>query len=644
VNSSLRRALTRLALAGAAVVALAAWGASAALAAQEPAWTPYDRPVQNGIVEEKNVPITMSDGVKLNAIVRRPDTPGRYPVIVTITPYNGENGVVNPNDDFLVEHGYVQLVVDVRGTGSSGGYWNDLGDREQRDGYEVVEWAAQQPWSNGAIGMWGASYLAISQLFTAAQHPPHLKALFPIIPMGDAYRDMVFPGGQNNTGFIPFWLVLVSGSGLIPPSYALSGNPDDLVRAYAELMAHATGYASFVPNFEVTKMAGDDAFDGPGWKLSSPIEVVDQVNVPTFIVGGLHDIFQRGEPLLYERLKNRVPTRLLLGPWTHTAAGEGLPADGVPDLDHIALRWFDKYLKGIDTNVESIPKVTSYVLGDGHYATQSDWPDPRLIPARLYVNGGNTLTKAKPSTGLTPVCDPDPDDVLGGLACANPLSTLLSVDSFLQNPVSGICTQSTSQWSAGLLAPVPCTTDNRLDEATSGVEYTTDAFTQDFRFSGPVFADVWVKTTASDAVVSVRVNDVAPDGTVTELTAGWLAASFRAVDPTRSRVVYNQMLQPWHPFTKESLLPVPAGQPVELSVEVFPTNAVIKAGHKLRLAIGPNDFPHAVPPVSQITSSLGGVVTVLHDADHPSYVALPALSKTCKTACKPLPVPNLIRG
>ena len=89
--------------------------------------------------------------------------------------------------------------------------------------------------------MWGSSYMAITQLLTAAQHPPHLKAIFPIIPMGDSYRDMVFPGGQNNTGFIPFWLVLVSGAGLVPPSYALSGNPTDLVRAYGELTTHAPG-------------------------------------------------------------------------------------------------------------------------------------------------------------------------------------------------------------------------------------------------------------------------------------------------------------------------------------------------------------------------------------------------------------------
>jgi putative CocE/NonD family hydrolase len=433
----------------------------------------------------------------------------------------------------------------------------------------------------------------------------------------------------------------VSGAGLVPPSYALSGNPDDLVRAYDDLTTHAAGYASFDPNFEIDKMAGSEAYDGPGWKLTSPLEVADQIQVPAFIVGGLHDIFQRGEPLLYERLKNHVTTRLLMGPWTHTHAGEGLPADGVPDLDHIALRWFDQYLKGIDTNIAGIPKVTQYVLGSGHYETQADWPDPRLSPSRLYLNSGNQLTRSQPGSTS---CDSDPDLVLSGLPCTGTvLDTLTSKDSFLENPVSGLCTQSTSQWSAGLLAPVPCTTDGRLDEAASGVAYTTQPLLQDLRFSGPVFADLWVTTTAQDAVVSVRVNDVAPDGTVTDVTDGWLAASFRAVDASHSRIVNGQMMQPWHWFTQDSVLPVTPGQPIELPIEIFPTNAVVPAGHSLQIAVGPNDFPHAVPPVPQLANELGGVVTVLHDASHPSYVALPGISKTCARGCKPLPVPDLIR-
>jgi putative CocE/NonD family hydrolase len=257
------------------------------------------------------------------------------------------------------------------------------------------------------------------------------------------------------------------------------------------------------------------------------------------------------------------------------------------------------------------------VLGAGRWATGTDWPDPSLSPSRLYLGSGNKLDAAPPTLPSSP-------------------------DTFVQNPVSGVCTQSTSQWSAGLLAPVPCTTDNRLDEATSGVSYTTAPLAQDLPFNGPLFADVWVSTTASDAVVTVRVTDVAPDGTSSELTDGWLAGSFRALDSSRSRYVNGQLLQPWHPFTQASALPVKAGEPIELPVEIFPTDAVVPAGHRLRLYVGPNDFPHAVPPLSQLTGSLAGVVQVLHDPQHASYLELPKVGACGQ--CKALPVPNLIRG
>jgi putative CocE/NonD family hydrolase len=603
-----------------AAALLTSVGPAAAKAASPPAWTSYDRPAQYAVVVDQHVQVQMSDGVVLNAVVRRPDAAGRFPVVVTITPYNGTNGAISVTNDYLVQRGYVQVIVDVRGTGESQGTWDDLGTREQRDGYEAVEWAAAQPWSNGVVGMWGASYMAISQLFTAAQQPPHLKAIFPIVPMSDSYRDMVFPGGQANTGFIPLWLVLVSSGALIPPDYALDGNTSDLVRALGELGQHALNMPGFDANSELQAMAGDTSYDGPFWKTTSPLEVVDRIRVPTFVVGGEHDIFQRGEPLIYERLKQHVPTRLLIGPWTHTQAssGTGLPADGVPSLDSIALRWFDQYLKGMPTNVDAIPHVTQYVLGPGRWETRTDWPDPSLSPSRLYLASGNALDTAAPTLPSAP-------------------------DTFVQNPVSGVCTQSTSQWSAGLLGAVPCTTDNRLDEATSGVSYTTPALAHDLQFDGPLFADVWVSTTASDAVVTVRVTDVAPDGTSTELTDGWLAGSFRAVDSARSRVVNGQLMQPWHPFTRESVLPVTPGAPIELPIEIFPTDAIVPAGHRLRLYVGPNDFPHAVPPLSQLGASLAGVVQVLHDPQHASYLALPDVG-ACAAPCKPLPLPHLIRG
>jgi putative CocE/NonD family hydrolase len=628
-----------------ALVALCVLTATPA-AASAAGWTPYDRPASNGVVTDKDVPITMRDGIILSANVYRPDKPGRHPVLITQTPYNKE-GPLGAANTYLVQRGYVHIVVDVRGTGGSQGSWDSFGPAEQADGPEVVAWSRRQPWSDGKVGLYGGSYMAITQLTTAAQRPPGLEAIFPIIPMGDSYRDITFSGGQTNVSFIPLWLGLVTGTSLVPPAYALDGSPQNLVRGITTLAQHATNVGSFQLNTVANATAGGDvAYDGPYWKTRSPLELLDRINVPAFVTGGLHDLFQRGEPMVYERLRNHVQARLLMGPWTHLTFGDGLPRDGVPTLDQIALRWFDHYLKGVDTHIGDIPPVTQYAYGDAKYETQPDWPDPHLTPTRRYLRAGAQLGTDAPKADEPP-------------------------ESFVQHPVSGVCTQSTSQWTAGATEQIPCTTDDRANEPL-GVTYTTPPMTSDLKLAGPVLADLWVSTTASDAVVNARVTDVAPDGTSTELSGGWLAASFRRLDASRSRTVKGQLLQPFHPFTRASVLPVAAGEPMELAVEVFPINAVIKKGHSLRLAVGPSDFPHAAPPVPQEANLAGGVVSVLHDAQHPSYVALPTLGactpvKAAKkpakrrrakhrakrrkgkraratAACAALPIPDMTRG
>jgi putative CocE/NonD family hydrolase len=418
--------------------------------------------------------------------------------------------------------------------------------------------------------------------------------------MGDAYRDMVLPGGSVNTGFIPLWLGLITAGSIVPLPGAILGSPAGAVQTLETLIAHAKGLYNIAAGISVSALLGGDyAYDGKFWRDRSPLESVDRIDVPAFIVGGLHDIFQRGEPLLYERLKQRVTAKLLIGPWTHLGTGSGLPADGVPRLQEIELRWFDHYLKGINTRIGAIPAVTQYELGAGHYKTHKTWPDPGITPVRRYLHAGGVLDESIPAAAESP-------------------------DTFIQQPLAGICTQSTSQWTAGAGQPLPCTTDDRLNEPT-GVTYTTAPLRSPLRFDGPILAFLWVKTSARDAVIDVRITDVAPDGTSTELTGGWLAASFRVVQRSRSRIVAGQLLQPWHPFTRTSVLRVPANRPVPLAVEVFPTDALIAAGHRLRVYVGPSDFPHALPPAPQLMNSLSGPVTVLHDSKYRSYVELPGL-------------------
>jgi putative CocE/NonD family hydrolase len=618
--------------AAAALAALVSAFVLVPTAAQAAGWTPYDRPAQYGTVTVRDVPVTMRDGTVLRANVTTPDVPGRYPVLVTQTPYGKDGAVVaalGGQTDPLVQRGYVQVTVDVRGTGASGGSWDSFGPAEQQDGHDVVEWAAAQDFSDGNVGLDGPSYMGLNQLYTAALRPPHLKAIFPVVPMADGYRDITFSGGDVNVSFIPLWLGLVTGGGLAPFSPAFSGSPADVVASTGALLGHVGGALSFTaPTLLGAMTGGSIAYDGPFWKARSPIEVLDRIRVPAFVVGGHHDLFQRGEPLVYERLKSRgVTARLLMGPWTHVggSTGAGLPRDGVPALTSIQLRWFDRYLKGIDTKVSSIPKVTQFTYGDDRYETQADWPDPRLDPQRWYLRGAGRVAPDGPAAGEAP-------------------------QSFVQHPLSGACTMSTGQWTAGLGEQLPCFTDDRPNAASGGAAYVSDPLTGDLRVSGPIAARLWLTTTAADAAVTVRVDDVAPDGTSTGMTTGWQTAAFRATDPAKARVVRVHLLAPWHPFTQASVLPVTAGEPTPVDVEIFPANWVLKRGHRLKIVVDPADFPHAVPPAPALLNRLGGQVSVLTEPDHPSAIELPVVGTTCAAgatasgACVALPTPDLTRG
>lgn len=578
----------------------------------------FDRPAEYNVVTEKDVKITMTDGVILVADIHRPvpkdpnSRETKFPVIITQTPYN-KNSLGAKS--YFVERGYVHLVVDVRGTGGSQGAWDSWGDPEKKDGYYLVEWAARQPWSDGKVGLWGASYMAINQFFTAAQQPPSLKAIFPVVPMADSYRDIRFTGGQTNTAFIPLWLALVTSSGVRPPSYT----QDDPARASTTVIGHAANTFNFPLNSVVSGLVGGDgAYDGPSYWQRSPIYEIDKVQVPAFISGGLRDIFQRGTPLLYEKLKNRENSKpahqqtrykLLIGDWTHGDFGSQLPKDGIPTLDEIALGWFDHYLKGMNVDLDRIPDVTQFVRGKGVYQVQPGWPHAQAEAKRFYLREGNVLSSDRPET-------------------------MEKSDQMIQHPFNGICSGSTNQWVMGLIRVTPCVNDNRLTEVTE-ITYTTPVLEKDLRISGPIGAEVHVSTSAKDAVVVVRVTDVAPDGTSTELSNGTLAASLRALDysegdnesikKSKSRFLNGDNIQPWHPFTPESVLPVVSGEVMKLNIEIFPTNAVIKKGHKLRVTVGPSDFPHAVSPIPMQRNQLGGVVNIIHDKEHPSFVSIPVV-------------------
>lgn len=573
-------------------------------------WQDYQRAEVFAATAAEDAFIAMPDGVQLAARVVRPAASdgeavtAPLPVILTINGYNSRLvGDVLPASAFFVQRGYVHVFVDERGTGSSGGQWESFGEKAQADFLHVLEWVDAQPWSDGSVGTWGPSYMGITQFFAAKHQHPSLKAMFPIVPMGDAYRDIVFTGGQINAGFIPLWVGLVNGLGVLPVA-ALQDNPLGGVQVLLDHVSQS------LLDFSVTTVGGalagtDTVYDGPFWRTRSPLEVAEQVTVPTFLVGGLNDLFQRGTPMLYEALKNHTEAKLLIGPWTHLEGsfGGGLPADGVPSLDAIALQWFDRYLKGMANGAESQPDVTQYLYGEGRYVIEPDWPHPAARAMTLNLRGDQSLTPEAANDGE-------------------------SSNQVLQQPVNGLCSMSASQWTAGVigLLPLPCATDNRITELLE-TTYTTAAMEEDLYINGPIQANVWVSTTALEAGVVVRLTDVYPNGRSQEITNGLLTASMRAVDKERSRTLDGQSIQPWHPFTEAARQPISPGEVVELNVEVFPSSFVIKKGHALRVSVGASDLPHGLPPLPDLLSGVVGLLTVYSDATRPSHVVLPVVDR-----------------
>ncbi len=586
-----------------------------------PSWAP--RPATYQVVLEPDVRVTMSDGVRLVVDVLRPadeagqPARGRFPVVLTQTPYSkkpsrsqaeGRSGLVSYRNEYLVRRGYVQVIADVRGTGSSEGVHQVFGHREQLDGAELVTWAASpdRPWSNGRVALLGSSAAAFSQYFTAALHPPGLRAIFPVSAVGDLYRDFVMQGGQADTSFIPLWFTFVTTFGFVPATYA----PSDPAGSATSVGTHASRVPGTVELFRDIGGGGDLSYDGPWWWERSPLEAAGRVRVPTFVVGGWHDLFQRSAPLLFQRLVDAgVPARLVVGPWDHWdlvgyASGPShLTFDGY-SLEEWQLRWFDHHVEGRpDPELDGLAPVTYCRAGDATCSTAPSWPPPGVSYRTLFLGGSGaaggrgTLGEVAPGT--------EEPDVL------------------VWHPGSGGCSRSWTQygWTPYSGIGGPCHADQRANDST-GLVYDFVA-PRGLRIAGPVAARLFLATNGRDGFVSLRLEDVAPDGRVTQLSSGGLSISLRALDPERSQVVDGLVVRPHHPFTKASVLPVAGGEIYELWIEITATAATVPAGHALRLAVQPSDWPHQTPSMRQAGDFAGNVLYLHHDPDHASLLALP---------------------
>ncbi|MFL5842705.1 MAG: CocE/NonD family hydrolase [Thermoleophilaceae bacterium] len=565
-----------------------------------------------------NEPLQMSDGVVLRANVFLPDDKSRVPVVLTTTGYNKDVG--NPtgtacdggsqaglaaSNTKLLDHGIAVMILDDRGTGASEGRWDSWGERTQQDYGEVLDWIQAQKWSNGKVGTQGTSYMGITSFLVAEQDakrvaagkPRAVKAIWANVPMADAYRDVTFHGGAIDAGFIPLWLGLTSGLSDIPPSNTLQ-EPEKALPNYAGHLANGFDFAANKMVDSTT--GGDGAYDGAFYRLRSPVERIKDVNVPVVITGGWWDIFQRGEPLLYESLVNSPNKKLFMMPQYHGAPDETLwDTQKIGAEQDVEVKWFSRWLKGEDTGADTLPPVNLLTMGTDQWQHLNKWPLPNTDYTPYYLDAGGKLGTAK---------------------AAKPTS-----DTVPLLPASSPCSRMTAQWTAGI-ASGPCETDNRTWEA-SGLTYTTGPLEKDTELTGLIKASVWAElTSAKDATLVAVLSDVDPaSGQSNQVTAGFLLASQRAVDKSKSTFSpEGDLIRPWHPFTRASQQPVAPNDANEYQIEIYPTSQVFKKGHQIRLTIGTADTPATSTPLPALANETG-TITLLHGPEYPSNVLLPVI-------------------
>ncbi len=565
-----------------------------------------------------NVAIPMSDGTVLRANVYLPSSSGRYPTVLTVTGYNKDAG--NPtgqdcesstgiagDEPTLAEKGFAVMVMDDRGTGASGGKWEAWGQRTQEDYKEVLSWIQAQPWSDSKVATTGESYMGITSLLLAEADaervaegkPRAVQAVWADIPMADAYRDVTFQGGALDSGFMPLWLGLVSGLSALPPS-SLSADPEEAAAIYIEHLI-ANG------EFDGEKLAGsalgeESSYDGPFYRLRSPVTRTASITVPVVIQGGWYDLFQRGEPLLWESLKHSSDRVLIMSPHYHITKG--------PELEHPALKqeWFSHWLLGAKNGVQKTPKINLYSINGEGWEHFTRFPLPKTEYRHLYLSGA--------ASGSTPVSLHD-----GSLTGAPPHAEAGDTEPLL--PASSPCTRMTAQWTAGAESNPLCDTNNNTYEATS-LTYSSAPMTSPTRITGLITANLWATLSTTDATMIAVLSEVEPSGASNQITAGYLLASQRALDPELATYGPKHLvIRPWHPFTKESQQAVTPNEPTEYKVEIYPTSDIVKPGNRLRLTIGTADTISTLPPEPTLGQSLGGTITILHDPQHPSNVQLP---------------------
>lgn len=523
-------------------------------------WTPRGQsdPPKTGILFDEDVEIALPDRTVLRADLFRPAGMGPVPVLVAWAsyikdterlgggPFIDESGVV----PFTLYSGYAVLRVQPRGTGRSGGTPPDdmLSPQEQRDAYDVIEWAAAQSWCDGSIGMTGMSQFAMAQMLIAANQPPSLKAIFPYKAMSDTYRHGFYKGGAAYTGALELfaaaekakppriaaWLRHALSHVLNTPRFAMeTSDPRKTQTSIRRLMKRMPPGKDALDAY--IRRLFDNSFDGAFWREQSPGSRVEDITVPVCIgtdfgAQGFHFF---GAFDFWHRLK--APKYLFIGPPEYRFPWANYQREQVA--------WYDWQLKGINNGYADLPPVRYWLRGADCWESAQDWPLPAARSMLWYLASCNEGDAFSHRLTQEPLHDADSRS---WLACSSEDYALPGFDT----------------------------------HAPQILRYQSPPCAEPTRLVGPVTLQLTLSATAIDTYVIARLSDIAPDGTRTKLAWGWLLASHRTIDFQRTNP--SEIV---HDHRAEAAIQLRPGVPTDLRFSLTPIANLFKAGHRIELEI-----------------------------------------------------------
>jgi predicted acyl esterase len=545
-------------------------------------------PVEHRIVRENDVAIPMRDGTVLLADVYRPAGDGTFPALLAAAPYprqlqdlGAPAGVIEAGaSDFWVPRGYVHVVANLRGSVGSGGTWGFFDGQERQDLYDLVEWVAAQPWSDGNVGMIGISYYAMTQLAAATEQPPHLRAVFPYDVTVSLF-EAANHNGLFSRAFITPWLHTLG---------VLSAHGDRLYRdGVSRLLRHVFGIPAVHRRF--TETGGDDALkalrliarfghaDHPWNDLLEAVSTKHPARDAWWDERDLTPLLPKVRiPVYLGSEWSNVPLHLsgVFRAWDALAGNPDvrmsvLGEHGLPwpwESMHVeALAWFDHWLKNRDTGILDGPRIRYWLPGAEQWRTSDAWPPPAdYIGWALNPDG---------------VLGPEELDGSRAYACSGPgdhdavdrpdLPDLLNLLNLLNLP--------------NLLA------------------WTTEPLTADLDMVGFAELQLTATITADDTGWIVLLQDIGPDGGVADVTQGWLRAAMREVDEAASTTG-----RPALPLRRP--LPVPPGQEITYRIPLVANARRFAAGHRIRLTLTSDDTAENTHAMLLFTHAPVGTSTI----------------------------------